>query len=57
MPTDSNEKALLWRARAEAGLGDRLKAKMTAQEALPHLEKNMDPASSMIANARGLATS
>ena len=46
--------ALLWRARAEAALGDKAKAKATAQEALPHLEQNMDPASDMLAGAREL---
>src|SRR4029077_10076315 len=35
--------ALVWRARAEAASGDRAKARLTAQEALPHLQKNMDP--------------
>jgi tetratricopeptide (TPR) repeat protein len=48
--------ALLWRARAEAASGDRAKARTTAQEALPHLEKNMDPASSMLAAARDLTS-
>jgi len=46
--------ALLWRARAEAALGDKAKAKATAREALPHLEQNMDPASDLIAGARDL---
>jgi len=49
--------AILWRARAEAGLGDKAKAAATAQEALPHLEKNMDPASPQLAAARELASS
>jgi hypothetical protein len=31
--------------RAEAVLGDKVKARATAQEALPHLEENLDPAS------------
>ena len=48
--------ALLWRARAEAALGDTTKAKATAQEALPHLEKNMDPKSAELAAARELAS-
>jgi serine/threonine-protein kinase len=48
--------ALLWRARAEAGLGQKVKASATAQEALPHLEKNMDPASPQLAAARQLAS-
>jgi eukaryotic-like serine/threonine-protein kinase len=48
--------ALLWRARAEAASGDRLKAKATAQEAVPHLEKNMDTASATLAAARELAS-
>jgi serine/threonine-protein kinase len=47
--------ALLWRARAEAGLGDKAKATASAQEALRHLEKNMDPASPQLAAARQLA--
>jgi hypothetical protein len=48
--------ALLWRARAQAGSGDKAKARTTAQEALPHLEKNMDPASSLLAAARELTS-
>jgi serine/threonine-protein kinase len=48
--------ALLWRARAEAAAGDRVKARTTAQEALPHLLQNMDPASSLLAAARGLTS-
>jgi eukaryotic-like serine/threonine-protein kinase len=49
--------ALLWRARAEAALGDKTKAKSTAQQALPHLEQNMDPSSNLIADARTLSAS
>ncbi len=48
--------ALLWRARAEAALGDTAKARATAQEAVPHLEKNMDPKSATLAAARELAS-
>jgi tetratricopeptide (TPR) repeat protein len=48
--------ALLWRARAEAAMGDKAKAKETALEAVPHLEKNMDPASADLAAARELAS-
>lgn len=48
--------ALFWRARAEAGLGEKAKAAASAQQALRHLEKNMDPASSMLAAARELAS-
>ena len=48
--------ALLWRARAEAGLGQKAKAGATAQEALPHLEKNMDPTSAQLAAAHELAS-
>ena len=48
--------ALLWLARAEAGLGEKAKATASAQEALRHLEKNMDSASSMLAAARELAS-
>jgi eukaryotic-like serine/threonine-protein kinase len=48
--------ALLWRARAEAGLGQKAKASATAHEALPHLEKNMDPTSAQLAAARELAS-
>lgn len=47
--------ALLWRGRAEAALGDKVKARATAHEALPHLEENLDPASGLIAGARRLA--
>jgi serine/threonine protein kinase len=49
--------ALLLRARAAAGLGEKSKAAASAQEALPHLEKNMEPASAQIALARELAAS
>jgi serine/threonine protein kinase/tetratricopeptide (TPR) repeat protein len=49
--------ALLWRARAEAALGDKAKATATAQEALPHLEQNFDPTSTLIAGARALIAS
>jgi serine/threonine protein kinase len=48
--------ALLWRARGEAALGDAAKAKATAREAVPHLEKNMDPTSATLAAARELAS-
>jgi tetratricopeptide (TPR) repeat protein len=48
--------ALLWRARAEAGLGNETKATASAQEALRHLEKNMDPGSRELAAARKLAS-
>ena len=48
--------ALLWRARAEAGLGDKAKATASAQEALRHLERNMDPASPQLAAAHELAS-
>jgi hypothetical protein len=48
--------ALSWRARAEAALGEAAKAKATAQEAVPHLEKNMDPMSATLAAARELAS-
>jgi tetratricopeptide (TPR) repeat protein len=48
--------ALLWRARAEAALGDKTKGRVTAQEAVPHLEKNMDPQSATLAAARALAS-
>jgi tetratricopeptide (TPR) repeat protein len=48
--------ALLWRARAEAALGDTEKAKATVREAVPHLEKNMDPRSATLAAARELAS-
>jgi eukaryotic-like serine/threonine-protein kinase len=48
--------ALLWRARAEAALGDAAKAKATAREAVPHLEKNMDAKSATLAAARELAS-
>jgi hypothetical protein len=48
--------ALLWRARAEAALGDKAKATTSAQEAVPHLEKNMDTASAELAAARELAS-
>jgi hypothetical protein len=45
--------ALVWRARAEAALGRKLAA-ATAQEALPHLEKNLDAGHPIIAVARKL---
>jgi hypothetical protein len=48
--------ALLWRARAEAALNDKAKAAATAKEAVPHLEKNMDPKSATLAAARELAS-
>jgi tetratricopeptide (TPR) repeat protein len=44
--------ALLWRAEAESAQGDRVKARASAQEALPHLEDNMNPASGLIARAQ-----
>jgi eukaryotic-like serine/threonine-protein kinase len=47
--------ALLWRARAEAALGDESKAAATAREAMPHLANNLDPANWMIAAAREIA--
>ena len=43
--------ALLWRARAEAALGDKVQANATAQEALPHLQQNLDPRSGLIHRA------
>jgi len=46
--------ALVWRARAEAALGRKLAA-ATAQEALPHLVRNLDIAHPTIALARKLA--
>jgi tetratricopeptide (TPR) repeat protein len=49
--------ALLWRGRAEAALGDKVKAKATAQEALPHLRTHMDPGSALIAGALALLAS
>jgi tetratricopeptide (TPR) repeat protein len=47
--------ALLGRARAEAAVGDKARARASAQEALPHLEKNLESASDLIASARALA--
>jgi eukaryotic-like serine/threonine-protein kinase len=46
--------ALLWRARAEAALGDLPKSRTTAQEALPHLQQNLDPQSGLISRARAI---
>jgi serine/threonine-protein kinase len=46
--------ALVWRASAEAALGRRVAA-TTAQEALPHLVKNLDVSHPMILLARKLA--
>ena len=46
--------ALVWRASAEAALGRKASA-ATAQEALPHLERNLDITHPMIALARKLA--
>ena len=43
--------ALLWRARAEAALGDTRKSMATAQEALSHLRQNLDPRSGLISRA------
>jgi eukaryotic-like serine/threonine-protein kinase len=48
--------ALVWRARAEAAMGNSIKAQASAQQALPHLEKNMDPQCWLLAAARGIAT-
>jgi hypothetical protein len=46
--------ALVWRASAEAALGRKL-AVATAQEALPHLLRNLDSGHPLIASARKLA--
>jgi len=46
--------ALLLRARAEAAMGDTLKSRSSAQEALPHLQQNLDPSSGLIAGARAV---
>jgi hypothetical protein len=46
--------ALVWRARAEAALGN-ASAAATAREALPHLLKNLDISHPIIAAARNLA--
>jgi serine/threonine-protein kinase len=46
--------ALVWRARAEAALGRKL-AVASAQEALPHLLRNLDGGHPLIAAARKLA--
>ena len=46
--------ALVWRARAEAALGQKSSA-TTAQEALPHLLRNLDISHPIIALARKLA--
>jgi serine/threonine-protein kinase len=46
--------ALLLRARAEAALGETPKSRSSAQEALPHLQQNLDPASGLIAAARAV---
>jgi hypothetical protein len=46
--------ALVWRARAEAALGQKISA-TTALEALPHLLRNLDTSHPIIAVARKLA--
>jgi hypothetical protein len=46
--------ALVWRARAEAALGQKISA-TTALEALPHLLRNLDTSHPIIALARKLA--
>jgi tetratricopeptide (TPR) repeat protein len=46
--------ALLLRARAEAAMGDTLKSRSSAQEALPHLQQNLDAASGLITRARAV---
>jgi tetratricopeptide (TPR) repeat protein len=46
--------ALVWRARAEAALGN-ARAAATAREALPHLLENLDVTHPIIAAARNLA--
>jgi tetratricopeptide (TPR) repeat protein len=46
--------ALLLRARAEAGMGELLKSRSSAEQALPHLQQNLDPASGLIARALAL---
>jgi hypothetical protein len=46
--------ALVWRASAKAALGRKLAA-ATAQEALPHLVRNLDTGHPIIALARKLA--
>jgi eukaryotic-like serine/threonine-protein kinase len=47
--------ALLWRARIEAARGQVAVAAATAQEALPHLEANLDTHSPLLSVARSLA--
>jgi serine/threonine-protein kinase len=47
--------ALVWRARAELAQGKRDAARTSAQEAIPHLQQNLDPSHPLIAGARGLA--
>jgi serine/threonine-protein kinase len=46
--------ALVWRARAEAAIGDKAGAATSAREALKHLEANADPAHPLIDAARAL---
>ena len=46
--------ALVWRGRSQLAMGDAAAAAVTAQEALPHLEQNLDPQHPMIAAARSL---
>jgi hypothetical protein len=41
-------------ARAETALGQKDKARESAQETLPHLQRNLDPSSALIAGAREL---
>ncbi len=47
--------ALVWRARVELAQGKRVAAQVSAQEAVPHLQRNLDPSHPLIAAARGLA--
>jgi eukaryotic-like serine/threonine-protein kinase len=47
--------ALLWRARSEAQNGKSSVAAVTARDALPHLEANLDGQSPLLAVARDLA--
>jgi hypothetical protein len=47
--------ALVWRARAELAQGKRDAARASAQEAIPHLQQNLDPSHPLIEGARGLA--
>ena len=48
--------ALVWRARSELALGQAAAARASAREAMPHLQRNLDPTHPLIKSAASLAT-